>query len=301
MGRRFIALAVASLRSIHPSPHPSFALPHLISVECDLEFLSLGGCHGSCYVICAPGKESNDVGVELSHLETLEVGGEGDLGIVGLDLGGELGDLGLALGSHVVGELLHVLETIGSVDALDGEGGGEDVGQLGSVSVAASGGLLVVVLEVGSGKEVPEDELRDIAVVLLVLYDGDTLSVVLDGDGVGSSVNDNVELVHGVITLLVVGGVDEDLVEDLEKTGDEGDLLLHESASLGVKNKHLVLHHLGGTNVSIRTEEDVLELSLLLVHLLDGLLSTLLSCSLVGRAVLIHHHGSHCYEGEEEG
>ena len=76
-----------------------------------------------------------------------------------------------------------------------------------SVSVPSTGGLLVIVLEVGSGEEVAEDELGDVAVVLLVEHDGDALSVVLDRNGVAGAVDSDVEPVHRGVALLVVGGV----------------------------------------------------------------------------------------------
>ena len=103
----------------------------LLAVEADLELLSLGGGHGAGDVVRAAGEEGARVSVEGVHLEAGEVGGEGDLGVVSLVGGLELGDSGLALGPHVVVELLEVTETVGGINAFDGEGGGEDVGELG--------------------------------------------------------------------------------------------------------------------------------------------------------------------------
>lgn len=100
----------------------------LLSVEGDLKGLALGGGHGTGNVVGTPREEADHVGVELRHLEAGEVRREGDLGVVRLGLG--LSDGGLALGSHVVGELLDVQEAVGGIDALNGEGGGEDVGEL---------------------------------------------------------------------------------------------------------------------------------------------------------------------------
>jgi hypothetical protein len=146
---------------------------------------------------------------------------------------------------------------------------------LGSITVAATGGLLVVVLKVGTGEEMAKDKLGDVAPVLLVLDDRNTLSVVLNGDGVARGINGDVELVHGLVTLLVVTGVDEDLIKDLEEARNEGDLLLLDALALGINNENGILHGLSGTNVGVRTQEDVLELSLLLVSLLNSLLAAL--------------------------
>ena len=52
----------------------------------------------------------------------------------------------------------------------------------------------------------------------------------------------NIDLdgVHLGVALLVVGGVDEDLVEDLVESWHEGNLPVHDLARLGVKDPHLL-------------------------------------------------------------
>lgn len=52
----------------------------------------------------------------------------------------------------------------------------------------------------------------------------------------------NLELGHVVVTLLVVGGVDDDLVEDLVETRDVRDLALDDSARHVVEHPHVLGH-----------------------------------------------------------
>ena len=63
-----------------------------VAVEEDLELLALCAGHRSRDVVGAAGEEADGSLVEFLHLEPLEVGGEGDHGVVGLVGGLELGD-----------------------------------------------------------------------------------------------------------------------------------------------------------------------------------------------------------------
>jgi hypothetical protein len=70
---------------------------------------------------------------------------------------------------------------------------------------------------------VTKDELRNHNVLLGVHLDGDTLTVVVDGDLVLRAVDGDLDVLHGGVINLVVGGVDKNLVKDLEETGNIGD------------------------------------------------------------------------------
>lgn len=114
-----------------------------------------------------------------------------------------------------------------------------------------------------------EDEFGDVDFLLLVDLDGYAIAVVVDGYGVLLGVDGDLEGIHGGISLLVVGGVDEDLVEDLVEARDVGDGALHHLAILIDPQRLRVL--LDGPNVGVGSEQDVLQLRLLLVDFLDGL------------------------------
>jgi hypothetical protein len=128
-----------------------------------------------------------------------------------------------------------------------------DVGELGAVTVPPSGGLLDVVVVVAAGEEVAEDHLGDVDALLLVDLDGDLVGVVVDGDATSLDVDVDAERVH----MLVVGGVDEDLIEDLVDARDVADLTVLHGATLVPERLGVLLHR---ANVSIRPQEDVLQL-----------------------------------------
>lgn len=114
-----------------------------------------------------------------------------------------------------------------------------------------------------------EDEFRDVDFLLLVDLDGYAIAVVEDGDGVLLRVDGDLEGIHGGISLLVVCGVDEDLVEDLVEARDVGHGALHHLVILVDPQRLRVL--LDGPHVGVRSEQDVLQLRLLLVDFFDGL------------------------------
>jgi len=114
---------------------------------------------------------------------------------------------------------------------------------------------------------VAEDEFGDVDLLFLVDLHGNAVAVVEDGDGIGLGVDGDLEGVHGRVALLVVGGVDEDLVEDLVEAGDVGDGAVHHLVVLVHPQRLRVL--LDGADVGVGAEEDVLQLRLLLVHFLD--------------------------------
>lgn len=99
--------------------------------------------------------------------------------------------------------------------------------------------------------------------------DGDPVAVVVDGDAAALDVDLDLERIHPGVPLLVVGGVDEDLVEDLVEAWDVGDRAVHHGAALVDPERLGVLLH--RADVGVGAQQDVLQLRLLLVHLLDGL------------------------------
>ena len=75
--------------------------------------------------------------------------------------------------------------------------------------------------------------------------------------------------------LLVVGGVDKDLVEDLVEALGERHTPPPEPRRHRVEHEEVLGHGLGRPNAGVRPQEDVLQLRLLLVRLLDRLLAPL--------------------------
>lgn len=119
------------------------------------------------------------------------------------------------------GHLL-VLPLLLPICGLDNELRREDVRELRAVPIPPSRRLLHVVVIVTTGEEVAEDHLRHVDALFAVDLDGNTIAIVVDADAIGFGIYVDLDGVHGGISLLVVGGVDEDLVEDLVEARDVG-------------------------------------------------------------------------------
>jgi hypothetical protein len=132
---------------------------------------------------------------------------------------------------------------------------------------------------------VPEDELRHVDALGLVDLHGHARARVEHADLALGHVDVDTERVHGRVADLVVGRVDEDLVEDLEEARRVGDRALDHALSVVDPHRRRLL--LGRADVGVGAEEDVLELGELLVRLLDRLaaLATLASVRVAERGL----------------
>lgn len=117
-----------------------------------------------------------------------------------------------------------------------------------------------------------KDQLGHIDALHLVHLHGNTIPVVVDTDRVPLHINIHLDRVHGRIPLLVVGGVDEDLVEDLVEARHVGNRAVDEAIGGVFVDPEGLGVLLDGADVGVGPKEDVLQLGLLLVRLLDGLL-----------------------------
>lgn len=82
-------------------------------------------------------------------------------------------------------------------------------------------------------------------------------------------INGHFECVHGSIPDFVISCIYKDLIKDLIQPRWDGDRLV--GHFLAIMHPHRLLLLLGAANVGIRPEQDVFQLSLLLVYLLDRL------------------------------
>ena len=103
-----------------------------------------------------------------------------------------------------------------------------------------------------------KDEFWDEYFMLLVDDNWYSFTVVHDTDITFFLVYLHIELVHFLITLVVVCGVDENLVKDFVESGCICDLLACESGMPFGEDPLLLLARLNCANVGVRTEKDVL-------------------------------------------
>mmetsp|Transcript_34615 Transcript_34615/g.112611 ORF Transcript_34615/g.112611 Transcript_34615/m.112611 type:complete len:515 (-) Transcript_34615:404-1948(-) len=168
-----LAHAEGIRRQVKPDIIPEGVHLEQLAVEVDLAAAVRGGGH----VVGAAPHDAGDVGLQGGHGEALEVGVEGDLREVrGLALDGLDGGR-VALG-HVVLPNLFVRLLRVRVRGLDDELGGENVGKLGSVSVAAARDLALAVVVIVAGQELAENKLGNEAVMFAVLLHWQALPVV---------------------------------------------------------------------------------------------------------------------------
>jgi hypothetical protein len=88
----------------------------------------------------------------------------------------------------------------------------------------------------------------------------DTLSVVLDRDFARLSVYCDPNFAHVLIVLLVVCGVDQDLVENLVETGHVRYVAELHAFVRGIVDPHLVCLSLDRANVCVGTLHDVFQM-----------------------------------------
>ncbi len=116
-----------------------------------------------------------------------------------------------------------------------------------------------------------ENQCGHVALVLLVNLDRNALSIIHHRDGIAIGVHHHFHPIHGGITLLVIGSIDNDFIKNLVESRSVRDVTTLNALRLGVENKHWLGDLLRAPNVRIGTKEDVFELSLLLVGLFDCL------------------------------
>ena len=111
----------------------------------------------------------------------------------------------------------------------------------------------------------PEDELRHVDLLFGVHLARDALAVVPDLDGAFACVDCHLDLGAALVTLDVVGGIYENLVEDLVEAGHDGDFLADHLGLALVKYPHRLLLHLCGADIGVWPQQDVLTLGFLLI------------------------------------
>lgn len=143
----------------------------------------------------------------------------------------------------------------------------KDIRQLRTIPISSTDNSPFVIIVVATGEKMPENELRNVNLVLLVHDNGNTLSVVHDCNASLLLVNGDLDLIHFLVPLVVVCSVHQHFVKDLVKSRSVSDLLARESDLSFGEDPFLLFTRLYSTDVCIRSKKDVLKRGFLLVDL----------------------------------
>ena len=134
--------------------------------------------------------------------------------------------------------------------------------------------------------------------MLLMHHYRNTLPIIQNTDPITLGINTNLHPVHRRIALLVIGGIDENFIEDFVQAGRVGDFLLVDPFRDGVENEHGLSEWFRGADVGIGTEQNVFQLGLLLVRFFDGFAPLFGRCLVgFGGCVFDRERGSSLLEG----
>ena len=90
--------------------------------------------------------------------------------------------------------------------------------------------------------------------------DGNSSSIVINTDLPLDSIHSNLDSIHILVALLIVGCVDKNFVEDLVKTRNKADFSHLHGVGFGIVHPHLLFAAFYGPNIGIRTLYNVFKL-----------------------------------------
>lgn len=96
---------------------------------------------------------------------------------------------------------------------------------------------------------------------LAIIEDSEDSCLLIDGD---------IDLGHLVVPLIVIGGIDQNLIKNFVKPRDEPYFLVLKFTIRAIEHPHLFLGHLSGAYVSVRPQKHVLDLTDLLINVLNS-------------------------------
>lgn len=90
--------------------------------------------------------------------------------------------------------------------------------------------------------------------------DGNSAPIVVNTDLSLHSINNNLNAIHILVTLLIVGGVDKNFIKDLVKTGNKANISHLHRIGFGIIYPHLLFAAFYRSNIGIRTLNNVFKL-----------------------------------------
>mmetsp|Transcript_58542 Transcript_58542/g.133780 ORF Transcript_58542/g.133780 Transcript_58542/m.133780 type:complete len:229 (-) Transcript_58542:384-1070(-) len=154
---------------------------------------------GASHVVDTPAHQRHGVLLQLGHAKLGQVGPEL---YAGIGLPSVFLDVWLLFPAHVAGPLLRV--ALAAPSGLHDETGTEDVCELGAETITAACHLLLRVIVIVAGEQMPEHKLWHIYLVLLVNCNRQAFAIVGDFDAFLFRVDLNLDVIHGLVPLQIV-------------------------------------------------------------------------------------------------
>ena len=235
------------------------------SVPLDLDFLA----DGHREILDATLNEHENGFRHLRPLEASQIGSPCNLDL-GLVLTG--GDLGLLHDAHVVSEGLDVLALTRAVHDRDRHLLREDIDELDALAVLTTDELLLRLVVICGGQKFTEDHLRDLDLVLRMLFDINGFAIVADGQDAVLPID--LDELDGVLRLALakaddlIVSVDEKFIHQLVEAGTDRAFVRHEL--LALDDLDLLRMRLNASNVRIGEFKNMFTMRELLVLIAEG-------------------------------
>lgn len=114
-----------------------------------------------------------------------------------------------------------------------------------------------------------KDQLRDIDIVLRMNLNWNSFPIIVYRNITFFRVDIDFDEIHFVVSLVIVSSIDKNLIENFVEGRDKCDLLRSEFQIFLPQNPFSWFLLLDTTDIGVRTDEDVLQLSFLLVDLFN--------------------------------
>ena len=155
-----------------------------------------------------------------------------------------------------------------SVECFDDKLCGKHVGEFGAVAIATADDAVFGIVIVVAGQQLAKDHLRHVHVFGFMHDYGDTGAVVFHRDEFASQVD--FDILHVRVALLVVSGVDQNFIENLQEARHVADGTLFEALVGFVPHPHRFMTLFARADVGVGACFNVFQVGLFLILFRDN-------------------------------
>lgn len=148
----------------------------------------------------------------------------------------------------------------------------KDISQFSTITISASYDSFFIIIVVATSKKMSKDELRNVDFMFFMNDNGDSFTIIEHRYWTSFRVNIYFELWHFLVSLIIVSCIDQNLIKYLVESRCKGDLSMGESNLVFRKNPFCLFGGFNCTDISVRSKQNVLQRSFLLINLLNRLL-----------------------------